>query len=161
LLECRLSRGVGRNRREGPRLSPSNDESAKREVTYFFPHLQSFRGNTDMNNEPKRIADQLHRAYTGAAWHGPALSQLLRGVSAKQAAARPIRGAHSIWELVLHITAWTEVIRRRALGEAIELKMRQNFPPVGDSSPAAWRTTLQSLAAAHHRLERTVARLPE
>jgi len=111
--------------------------------------------------ESNRISDQLHRAYAGGAWHGPALGQLLRGVSAKHAAARPIAGAHSIWELVLHITAWTEVIRRRALGEALELSMRQNFPPVEKATPAAWRTTLKSLAAAHHRLERTVAGLPE
>ena len=41
-------------------------------------------------SESKRIADQLHRAYAGAAWHGPALRQVLRGVSAKQASARPI-----------------------------------------------------------------------
>ncbi len=110
--------------------------------------------------ESQRIADQLHRAYAGGAWHGPALGQLLRGVSAKQAAARPIAGAHSIWELVLHITAWTDAIRKRALGEAIELSMRQNFPPVGKATPGAWRKTLVLLAAAQHQLERTVARLP-
>ena len=114
-----------------------------------------------MNTEAQRIADQLHRAYAGAAWHGPALRQVLRSVTAKQAAARPIRGAHSIWELVLHITAWTQAIRRRALGEAIELSMRQNFPPVGKASPAAWRETLKSLAAAHRQLEHTLVRLPE
>lgn len=112
-------------------------------------------------SEAKRIADQLHRAYAGGAWHGPALRQVLRGVTAKQAAARPIPGAHSIWELVLHITAWTLAIRRRALGEAVELSPRQNFPPVGKATPAAWRKTQQALAAAHRQLERTVARLPE
>ena len=111
--------------------------------------------------ESERIADQLHRAYAGGAWHGPALRQLLRGVTAKQAAARPIAGAHSIWELILHITAWTNAIRRRTLGEALELSMRQNFPSVGKATPAAWRETLKELGEAHRQLERAVARLPE
>ena len=50
--------------------------------------------------ETARIADQLRRAFYGGAWHGEALFEILRGVTAKQAAARPIKSAHSIWELV-------------------------------------------------------------
>ena len=112
-----------------------------------------------MSTESKRIADQLHRAYQGGAWHGPALRELLRGVTAKQAAARPLRGAHSIWELALHITAWKKAVRRRLLGEAIELSPRQDWPPVDKT--AAWRKTLKALETAHRELKKTVARLPE
>jgi hypothetical protein len=54
-------------------------------------------------SEIHRIADQLKRSLEGEAWHGPALRELLSGVTAKQAAARPLAGAHSIWEIVLHI----------------------------------------------------------
>ena len=40
------------------------------------------------------------RAHEGEAWHGPSLRELLQDVTAEQAEARPVAGAHSIRELV-------------------------------------------------------------
>ena len=56
-----------------------------------------------MNSETRRIADQLRRAFSGDAWHGDAISELLSGVTADQAQARPLSRSHSIREIVLHI----------------------------------------------------------
>ena len=56
--------------------------------------------------EVNRIRDQLRRAFEGQAWHGPAVMELLDGVTAKQAATRPVVAVHTMWELVLHIGAW-------------------------------------------------------
>ena len=50
--------------------------------------------------EIERILDQLKRAYEGDAWHGPSVREALAGVNAKQAHARPLANAHSIWELI-------------------------------------------------------------
>ena len=111
--------------------------------------------------ETKRIADQLHRAYHGGAWHGPALRQLLAGVTAKQAAARPLRGAHTIWELVLHITAWKRAVYRRMQGKATSLSPAENFPPMPKASTADWKKTLTALRAAQKDLHRAVSALPE
>ena len=113
-----------------------------------------------MKTESKRIADQLHRAYAGKAWHGPSLRELLAGVTAKQAAARPLAGGHNIWEIVLHITAWKKTVRRRLMGEAIELSPRQDWPPAGKTA-ATWRKTLKALEKARRELEKTVASLPD
>lgn len=111
--------------------------------------------------EAQRIADQLHRAYHGGAWHGPALRQLLRGVSAKQAAARPLRGAHTIWELVLHITAWKRAVFRRMQGKALSLPSAENFPPMPQATTANWKRTLAALRAAQNDLHRAISALPE
>ena len=62
--------------------------------------------------ETARIADQLRRSYYGPAWHGPALSELLSGITVERAAIRPIAGVHSIHELVQHVAFW----ERLALG---------------------------------------------
>ena len=35
----------------------------------------------------------------GEAWHGPALNQLLEGITAEQASMHPVHGAHSIGKL--------------------------------------------------------------
>ena len=111
--------------------------------------------------ETKRIADQLRRAYAGEAWHGPALRQVLAGVDARRAAARPIRNSHSIWELVLHVTAWNRAVLRRVEGHSARLSATGNFPMVTDTSPVAWKRTLGGLADAHRALHRAVLRLPD
>ncbi|HYV05863.1 MAG TPA: DinB family protein, partial [Blastocatellia bacterium] len=66
-------------------------------------------------SEIKRIRSQLRRAFEGEAWHGPSVMELLGDVTAEQAAAHPIAGAHSIWELALHIATWERYVRRRIL----------------------------------------------
>ena len=109
-------------------------------------------------SETKRIADQLHRAYHGGAWHGPALRELLAGVTAKQAAARPVRGAHTIWELVLHITAWKRAVFLRMQGRALSLSPAENFPPMPQASAVNWKQTLAALQAAQRSEERRVGK---
>jgi uncharacterized damage-inducible protein DinB len=112
-------------------------------------------------SESTRIADQLRRAFYGEAWHGDSLFELLNGVTAKQAAAHPIKGAHSIWELVLHIAAWDGACRRRLTGVAVTLSDSENFPPVTDTSEAAWKKTLDTVKQTHDDLVQAVASLPD
>jgi uncharacterized damage-inducible protein DinB len=112
-------------------------------------------------SETARIADQLHRAFYGEAWHGDSLLQILDGVTAAQAAARPIKHAHSIWELVLHIAAWDNAVRRRLAGEAVSLPDEQNFPSVMDSSEGAWRRTVEHAKRAHTELVDAVKAFPD
>ena len=52
---------------------------------------------------------------------------LLDGVTAEQAAAHPIPGAHSIWELTLHIAAWESACLRRLEGDPAQLTDEENF----------------------------------
>jgi len=112
-------------------------------------------------SEASRIADQLRRAFDGDAWHGDSLFEILKGVTAARAAARPIAGAHSIWELVLHIAAWDGAVLRRLGGDAVELSDAENFPPVMDLSEAAWRAALAKVRRIHEELVAAVAALPD
>lgn len=111
--------------------------------------------------ETVRIADQLRRAFSGDAWHGDSLLEILDGVTAAQAAARPIPHAHTIWELVLHIAAWDGAVRRRLEGEAVELSDEQNFPPVRDTSETAWRKAMEHVRHVHEELVRAVSEFPD
>jgi uncharacterized damage-inducible protein DinB len=112
-------------------------------------------------SEAARLADQIRRAFEGHAWHGDSIKELLAGVTAATAAARPIKNAHSIWELALHIAAWDEAVLRRIGGAAVELTNQQDFPPVKDTSPAAWRQTLSHLEQTHNQLIKAVAAFPD
>jgi uncharacterized damage-inducible protein DinB len=112
-------------------------------------------------SETARLADQIRRAFDGDAWHGDSVLELLNGVNAKIAAAHPTKSAHSIWELVLHIAAWDGVILRRIRGEALELGDQENFPPVKDTSDAAWRKVVEHAKHTHNELVKAVAAFPD
>ena len=113
-------------------------------------------------SEIERIADQLRRAYEGKAWHGPAVREILAGATAAQAARRPLPDAHSIWELVVHIGVWEAFVRRRLEGEIItDVPPEQDWPPVTDTSEAAWTRALAQLEEGHLRLRKVIAALPE
>jgi uncharacterized damage-inducible protein DinB len=112
-------------------------------------------------SEVERIADQLRRAFEGPAWHGPSIKELLADVTATKAAARPLAGGHSIWEIVLHIKAWEEGMRLRLAGERAELTEEEQWPPITDTSEGAWRDTLAALERAHLSLRAAVTGLDD
>jgi uncharacterized damage-inducible protein DinB len=112
-------------------------------------------------SETIRLADQIRRAFDGDAWHGDSLLELLQGVNAKVAEAHPVKNAHSIWELVLHIAAWDGAALQRTAGTAVELSDQQNFPPVKDTSETAWRQAIEHAKGTHSELVKAVAAFPD
>jgi len=112
-------------------------------------------------SESARLADQIRRAFEGDAWHGDSVLEILAGVDAKTAAAHPLKNAHSIWELVLHIMAWDGAVLRRSEGLVAELSDEQNFPPVTDTSEAAWRKAIEQLKTTYDQLVKAVAAFPD
>ena len=95
-------------------------------------------------------------------WHGPPLVDLVGDVTHEQAADHAIAGAHSIWELVLHVTAWTEIVRERLVGSAKgEPTPEEDWPPVRDRSADAWRGTVERMKEAHRELAADVAKLDD
>jgi uncharacterized damage-inducible protein DinB len=111
--------------------------------------------------EIERISDQFRRAFDGNAWHGPSVMALLEGVSASQAAARPIPSAHSIWQLVNHIAAWERACLRRLNGDPAQLTDEEDWPAVADTSEAAWEQTKQELVANHQQLLQKIAEVDD
>ena len=112
-------------------------------------------------NESYRLADQLHRACFGGAWHGPSLKEVLDGIGAGQAAAHPIHSAHSIWELLLHVDAWTREALDTIGGKPYEtLKGERDWPPVSDNSDEAWLNARNMLNQACESLEAAIREFP-
>ena len=107
------------------------------------------------------IVNQLKAAFDGEAWHGPALMEVLDGIDAKAAAAHPIADAHSVWELVLHLTTWERVISRRIQGEALMPSDEENFPQVQQPAETVWREALKNLRTAHADLIHLVSNMNE
>jgi len=111
--------------------------------------------------EGERIAIEIGEALDGDAWHGPSLDKLLEGVTAEHAAHRPIPSAHNIWELVLHITSWANITRRRLTGGKVEPRKGENWPRPGRISERHWESARVALAESHERLRNVVATLSD
>ena len=112
--------------------------------------------------EAERIADQLKRAHEGGAWHGPAVDELLKGLSAAQAAARHVEGAHSIWEMVAHIEAWERAILRRLGGDAAQIyQTEEDWSSLSEASEEAWAEARSKLTETYVALREAVLELDD
>ena len=108
-------------------------------------------------SEIATIREQLESAYRGPAWHGPALREVLQGVTAEQAAARPVSAAHTIAELVRHVAAWKSIVRRRLAGEPLEqVTGKQDWPAAPEGN---WQRSLEELEREHQALLAALAGL--
>lgn len=110
-------------------------------------------------SEIQRIVDQMDRGFSGDAWHGPPVMQVLEGVNADDAATYPVTGAHSIWEIVNHIAAWNMIVRLRIEGETPEVTPELDWPPVGETTEQDWRSAVENLTHSRLRLRRVVQSL--
>ncbi|UOQ78457.1 DinB family protein [Hymenobacter sp. 5516J-16] len=112
--------------------------------------------------EVARITEQLQRAFDGDAWSGPSLQATLAGLTAAQAAARPLAQAHSIGELVCHLTTWTLTVAQRLEQRTLTPLAAPDWPPFpATPDEAAWQQARQELVRAHQRLLAAVQRLPD
>jgi uncharacterized damage-inducible protein DinB len=102
--------------------------------------------------EITRIQDQLRRSMEGGAWHGPGVLELLEEVSAEAATVHALPGAHSIWEILLHMTSTQELVQRRLDGNPTALAPEENWPAVTDPSPDAWKATQMAFQEGYRKL---------
>ena len=111
------------------------------------------------SKEITRLLDQFARAYEGDAWVGTPVRALVDDVDARLAAAHPVAGAHSIWDLVAHITYWLDAAARRLAGQVVDPQDDEDWPPNPPPSDTAWVATLAAFQASHDRLLAAIRRL--
>jgi uncharacterized damage-inducible protein DinB len=113
-----------------------------------------------MTAEVNRLEEQLRRALEGDAWHGPSVLESVAGLSAAEAASHPIAGAHSIWELVLHLTSDYDLLLRRLSGDGRQLTAAEAWPACSASTEDNWQQTVQELKLLNQKLRRAVLDFP-
>ena len=114
-----------------------------------------------MATEGNRLEEQLRRALEGEAWHGPSVLELLAGVSAAQAASHPVAGAHSIWELVLHLGSDCDLVLRRLAGDGRQLTAAEDWPACPAATEENWQQTVQELKRLNKKLRQAVQNFPD
>ncbi len=106
--------------------------------------------------ENTNIAELVQRVVTGDPWHGSNVEQLLRGVSAEDAARRAVPGAHTMWELVLHMTGWAREVRARLEGQPAQEPSDGDWPAMGPVSEERWAEAKRNLLRAHSELTQAI-----
>lgn len=110
---------------------------------------------------PARLEDQLRRALEGEAWHGPSVLESVAGLSAAQAASHPIAGAHSIWEIALHLRTDYDLMLRRLAGDGCPLTSAEAWPACPAPTEENWRQTVLDLERLNKRLRQAVRDFPD
>jgi uncharacterized damage-inducible protein DinB len=106
--------------------------------------------------EVGRLEEQLRLTFEGPAWHGPSVLEALEGVTPEAAHAHPIAGAHSVWELVLHLSGTYRLVLRRLGGGAPQLTPAEDWPPVPEPTAANWRDAVHSLRSLNQQIRHAV-----
>ena len=93
----------------------------------------------------------------GGAWHGPSLMEALKGVDVGQAAARPIEGRHTIWEIVNHCTFWMGSVDKALHGEVMEsIPETEDWVGMGETA-VDWTRDLERMDQIYEKLQGTIA----
>jgi uncharacterized damage-inducible protein DinB len=117
--------------------------------------------SSESRAEVERLIDELERAVCGDAWHGDPVMTILQRVSHKQAHARPAPAGHSIREIVRHMTAWTNEVRRRLNGAVAAEPKEGDWPNASAEGQAAWAAEIDALVAAHNALIQDLRRFTD
>lgn len=109
----------------------------------------------------EKLSNELMLSVFTDPWHGASIKDILHGITCEQAFIKPIKSAHNIIELTLHISAWMEETLSRLNGN------EPGDPAVGDwSSPQSntdkyWHSVIDKLFANANKLIEKVKNFPE
>ena len=107
----------------------------------------------------QRILDHYDDVLNGSPWHGDPVWQVLDGISAEAAAARPFPGSHTIWEILMHMIFWEGVAARRLTGLRAGLVEELNFPPMPEPTEENWRTTRDQFRLSNQHFRQALGKL--
>jgi uncharacterized damage-inducible protein DinB len=107
-----------------------------------------------MNAEAERIRNLLKSTYDGHPWHGSSLKSILSNITPQQANARVLSECHTIWELVLHITAWRNFAWNKLTGNSsFDINSpEQDWPLVNHIDTNSWLAAQQNLEQSQQSL---------
>lgn len=108
-----------------------------------------------MHAEIHNLVSLLQLTFEKGAWHGPAVKEVLAGLSKEEAVQR-LPHTHSIIELISHMTAWRTYLIKRLSGDfSYKVTDERNFPQQENLHAA-----VEELTLSQHQLIAAVGALP-
>jgi len=103
------------------------------------------------------LVDELTKAYNADAWHGSNTLTLISASNPHKVFTHPVPNAHSIAELVLHLTAWTEEVIDRIEGNAAKEPARGDWSLPLENSEQEWEHIVADFKSANEKLITLIA----
>lgn len=104
----------------------------------------------------------MEETFEGRPYYGDSVLGALEGVTAEVASRRPPWSAHSIWDLVAHLTAELEYARDVVEGTAGPwVEGETTWPAIPDRSEEAWAESIEDLKRANRALVDAVRQLDD
>lgn len=100
------------------------------------------------------ITSEIKKAFNGDAWHGNHVMQVLNNVKPENAFNFFIPNAHSIAEIALHLTAWTEEVTSRLMSNLADEPVMGDWPSADHQTPQAWEKIIFDFKVANEELIR-------
>ncbi|MET4083826.1 putative damage-inducible protein DinB [Pedobacter sp. UYP30] len=100
------------------------------------------------------ITNELKKAFDGDAWHGRHALQILENVKPAKAFSHFIPTAHSIAEIALHLTAWTEEVSARLMGKVASEPTNGDWQTTLGTTESAWAKIIFDFKIANEELIR-------
>lgn len=108
-----------------------------------------------MGRAVDNILEQFDEIFEEESWQVP-VRAAISGLTASQAAWKPSRGRHSIWEIANHLSLWKEYVSARMAGEARRPRgwaREADWREIPEVTEEAWRASVQRLLDAHAALK--------
>ncbi len=117
----------------------------------------------EMTGEAVRVAEQLRNAFTGEPWHGYPILTLTKNIPVELAAAKMVPGAHSIWEIVLHIDIYVRAAIDAIAGTPIPRMWgtEVDWPSPAQFQQELWRKDLLAAMRNAEALAVAVESMPD
>ncbi len=100
------------------------------------------------------VTNEIRKAFNGDAWHGNHVMQILNNVKPDNAFNFFIPNAHSIAEIALHLTAWTEEVTSRLTGNLADEPIMGDWPQTDEKTPQAWEKIIFNFKVSNEELIR-------
>ena len=107
------------------------------------------------------ISQQFEHAFYGSPWHGKSAMEIIEASDPAKVFVHWIPNAHSIAELVIHLTAWAEEALSRLEGQEAGEPLRGDWPSAVNENTESWQKIKDDFRKAHNILMERIANFDE
>jgi len=107
------------------------------------------------------VWDHLEHTFEKEAWQ-PSLAVAVEGLTAAQAAWKPARERHSIWQIVRHVIHWKRGVLASLDGRPLDYQEQEDADwPEADGDDAAWDADVRELHGQYQEFRRRLEPLDD
>lgn len=99
------------------------------------------------------LPQEFLNAFRGHPWHGKSTLEIVEASAPEKVFVHWIPNAHSIAEIVLHLTVWTEEALERLEGKEAKTPSRGDWPLVPHNDLQGWQRIVKDFKSAHQKLK--------